>query len=71
MDRQRLNFQLSAVGRAGIRNSIRTEFRDDEIRNLARSGGMKLMQEDALEKVRSGVTTRSTTFETPQARVST
>ncbi len=40
-----------------IRNALRTEFRDDEIRNLARSGGMKLMQEDALDKVKKGVTT--------------
>jgi type II secretory ATPase GspE/PulE/Tfp pilus assembly ATPase PilB-like protein len=40
-----------------IRSALRTEFRDDEIRNLARSGGMKLMQEDALEKVKNGVTT--------------
>jgi type IV pilus assembly protein PilB len=40
-----------------IRNSIRGGVRDDEIRNLARSGGMRLMQEDALEKVKSGITT--------------
>jgi type IV pilus assembly protein PilB len=40
-----------------IRSALRTEFRDDEIRNLARSGGMKLMQEDALEKVKNGITT--------------
>ena len=40
-----------------IRTSMRQDFRDDEIRNLARSGGMKLMQEDALEKVKAGVTT--------------
>jgi type IV pilus assembly protein PilB len=39
-----------------IRVSVRSNFRDDEIRNLARSGGMKLMQEDALEKVRLGIT---------------
>ena len=40
-----------------IRGSVRSQFKDEEIRNLARSGGMKLMQEDALEKVRQGVTT--------------
>ncbi len=40
-----------------IRSALRTEFRDDEIRNLARSAGMKLMQEDALEKVKQGITT--------------
>lgn len=40
-----------------IRSALRTEFRDDEIRNLARSGGMKLMQEDALDKVKRGITT--------------
>jgi type II secretory ATPase GspE/PulE/Tfp pilus assembly ATPase PilB-like protein len=39
-----------------IRASIRSNFRDDEIRNMARSGGMKLMQEDALEKVKVGIT---------------
>src|SRR5205085_8520320 len=40
-----------------IRNSMRTGFQDDEVRMLARSGGMKLMQEDALEKVKAGITT--------------
>ncbi|MCU1285100.1 MAG: hypothetical protein JWO13_1450 [Acidobacteriales bacterium] len=40
-----------------IRACVRSNFRDDEIRNLARSGGMKMMQEDALQKVKAGVTT--------------
>jgi hypothetical protein len=40
-----------------IRTCIRSNFRDDEIRNLARSGGMKMMQEDALQKVKLGITT--------------
>jgi hypothetical protein len=40
-----------------IRVALRSEFRDEEIRNMARSGGMKLMQEDALDKVKAGVTT--------------
>ena len=40
-----------------IRASLRATFRDEEIRNLARSGGMRLMQEDALEKVQKGITT--------------
>ncbi|MCU1306897.1 MAG: hypothetical protein JWN45_1592 [Acidobacteriaceae bacterium] len=40
-----------------IRACIRSSFRDDEIRNLARSGGMKMMQEDALNKVKAGITT--------------
>ncbi len=40
-----------------IRSAIRSGARDEEIRNLARSGGMKLMQEDALEKVKQGITT--------------
>ncbi|HYE24407.1 MAG TPA: ATPase, T2SS/T4P/T4SS family [Clostridia bacterium] len=40
-----------------IRASIRANFRDDEVRNMARSGGMRLMQEDALEKVKQGITT--------------
>jgi type IV pilus assembly protein PilB len=40
-----------------IRSAIRSGARDEEIRNLARSGGMRLMQEDALEKVMQGITT--------------
>ncbi len=40
-----------------VRSAMRNGVRDEEIRNLARSGGMKLMQEDALEKVKQGVTT--------------
>jgi type II secretory ATPase GspE/PulE/Tfp pilus assembly ATPase PilB-like protein len=40
-----------------IRSAIRSGARDEEIRNLARSGGMRLMQEDALEKVKVGITT--------------
>jgi type IV pilus assembly protein PilB len=40
-----------------IRSAIRSGARDEEIRNLARSGGMRLMQEDALEKVKLGITT--------------
>ena len=40
-----------------IRSAIRAGARDEEIRNLARSGGMRLMQEDALEKVKQGITT--------------
>jgi type II secretory ATPase GspE/PulE/Tfp pilus assembly ATPase PilB-like protein len=40
-----------------IRISVRNATRDEELRNLARSGGMRLMHEDALEKVRQGITT--------------
>ena len=40
-----------------IRSAVRSGARDEEIRNLARSGGMRLMQEDALEKVKEGITT--------------
>jgi len=40
-----------------IRAAVRSGARDEEIRNLARSGGMRLMQEDALEKVKTGITT--------------
>jgi type IV pilus assembly protein PilB len=40
-----------------IRSAIRSGARDEEIRNLARSGGMRLMQEDALGKVKQGITT--------------
>jgi type IV pilus assembly protein PilB len=40
-----------------IRAAVRAGTRDEEIRNLARSGGMRLMQEDAMEKVKQGITT--------------
>jgi len=40
-----------------IRAAIRTGGRNDEIRTLARSNGMRLMQEYALERVREGLTT--------------
>ncbi|MGB6357906.1 MAG: ATPase, T2SS/T4P/T4SS family [Candidatus Acidiferrales bacterium] len=40
-----------------IRAAVRDGARNDEMRNLARSGGMKLMQEYALERVREGLTT--------------
>lgn len=40
-----------------IRSAIRSGARDEEIRKLARSVGMRLMQEDAVEKVKIGVTT--------------
>ena len=40
-----------------IRAAVRSGMRDEEIRNMARSGGMRLMQEEALEKVKQGVTT--------------
>jgi hypothetical protein len=36
--------------------------RDEEIRNMARSGGMRLMQEEALEDVKQGVTTLEEVF---------
>jgi type IV pilus assembly protein PilB len=39
-----------------MRSLVRSGVRDDEMRNIARSSGMKLMQEDALEKVRRGIT---------------
>ncbi|MCL5288093.1 MAG: Flp pilus assembly complex ATPase component TadA, partial [Acidobacteria bacterium] len=40
-----------------MRAAVRASSRDDEIRNLARSGGMRPMQEDAMDKVRQGITT--------------
>jgi type IV pilus assembly protein PilB len=40
-----------------LRAALRSTTRDEEMRNLARSGGMRIMQEDALEKVKSGITT--------------
>jgi type IV pilus assembly protein PilB len=40
-----------------IRSAIRSGARNEEIRELARQNGMKLMQEYALERVREGVTT--------------
>jgi type IV pilus assembly protein PilB len=39
-----------------VKTAVRTGARVDEIRSLARSAGMKLMQEDAVEKLRLGVT---------------
>ena len=40
-----------------IRSAVRGGVRDEEVRNMARSGGMRLMQEDSLEKVKLGITT--------------
>ena len=40
-----------------ICSAIRSGKRNDEIRELARQNGMKLMQEYAIERVREGVTT--------------
>ncbi|HKF51050.1 MAG TPA: ATPase, T2SS/T4P/T4SS family [Candidatus Acidoferrales bacterium] len=40
-----------------IRSAVRDGARNDEMRNLARSAGMKLMQEYALERVKEGLTT--------------
>jgi type II secretory ATPase GspE/PulE/Tfp pilus assembly ATPase PilB-like protein len=40
-----------------MRAAIRSGMRDEEIRIMARSGGMRLMQEDAMEKVKLGLTT--------------
>lgn len=56
-----------------LRAAVRSGMRDEEIRNMARSGGMRLMQEDALEKVKVGLTTldevlRVVPFENIQAQ---
>lgn len=40
-----------------LRAAVRAGVRDDEIKSMARAGGMRLMQEDALEKVKVGLTT--------------
>jgi type IV pilus assembly protein PilB len=40
-----------------IRGAVRSGVRDEEVRNLARAAGMRLMQEDALDKVKRGMTT--------------
>jgi len=40
-----------------LRGAVRSNVRDEEIKNIARAGGMRLMQEDALEKVKVGLTT--------------
>jgi type IV pilus assembly protein PilB len=40
-----------------IRDAIRSGIRDEEVRTLARSAGMHSMQEDAMAKVSSGMTT--------------
>ena len=57
-----------------MRAAVRSGMRDEEIRNMARSGGMRLMQEDAMEKVKLGLTTldevlRVVPFENIQPRV--
>jgi type IV pilus assembly protein PilB len=56
-----------------MRAAVRSGMRDEEIRNMARSGGMRLMQEDGLEKVKLGLTTleevlRVVPFENIQAQ---
>lgn len=56
-----------------MRAAVRSGMRDEEIRNMARSGGMRLMQEDGLEKVKQGLTTleevlRVVPFENIQAQ---
>jgi type IV pilus assembly protein PilB len=71
--------QTGYKGRLGIyellrfddstRTVIRTTGNMDQIRNTARSNGMRLMQEDAVEKLRDGLTTleeilRAVPFET-------
>ncbi len=40
-----------------VRRAIRENRNMDAIRDVARSNGMKLMQEDAIEKVRGGIST--------------
>jgi type IV pilus assembly protein PilB len=40
-----------------VRAAIRSGHRDDEVRALARSSGMRAMQDDAMSKVSSGMTT--------------
>ncbi|MGB6198643.1 MAG: ATPase, T2SS/T4P/T4SS family [Candidatus Acidiferrales bacterium] len=40
-----------------IRELVRSEGRVDQIRDVARANGLLLMQEDALDKVREGITT--------------
>jgi type IV pilus assembly protein PilB len=39
-----------------IREAVRAEEKGDQLRVLAQAMGMKLMQEDALDKIRSGIT---------------
>jgi type IV pilus assembly protein PilB len=56
-----------------MRAAVRSGMRDEEIRIMARSGGMRLMQEDAMEKVKMGLTTldevlRVVPFENVQAQ---
>ena len=49
-------FEMLALNEP-IRASIRSGCHPDELRRLATSSGMKTMQEDALEKMRDGLTT--------------
>lgn len=39
-----------------LRAAVRSSAQDGEIRNLARSGGMRRMQDDAMDKVKQGIT---------------
>jgi type IV pilus assembly protein PilB len=45
-----------------IRAAMRANFADDQIRELARSQGMKLMQEDVIDKVKKGITSVEEAF---------
>ncbi len=49
-------YEMLAFNEA-VRSAVRGGSRSDDIQNLARAGGMKLMHEYALEKVIQGVTT--------------
>jgi len=45
-----------------IRTVVRTSGNIDQVREIARANGMRLMQEDAVEKLRSGMTTLEEIF---------
>ncbi len=53
----RTGFYEMLVFNDAVRTAVRTGSRSDDILNLARGSGMKLMQEYALEQVRQGITT--------------
>ncbi len=52
-----------------IRNALRTNKGEEEIRSLARSAGMRLMRDEAIEKARMGETSIEEVFRVvPQSR---
>ena len=56
-DRGRIGIYELLILTESARHLIRTGGSTDTVRDVARSNGMRLMQEDALDKIKLGVTT--------------